>query len=185
MTVTYFKRYSMQYDLRGDEVCSPPLPAGYSLQPWNNRILKGHAEAKYLSFQNELDSNVFPCLGNLDGCVRLMKEISCRQGFLANATWLLCYEDPMTGIRENCGTIQGIRELVDVGSIQNLGIAPNHRGMGLGSILLKQSLAGFKKSGMQFVRLEVTAHNVGAHRLYQRMGFETVRTVYKSIELAY
>jgi len=33
--------------------------------------------------------------------------------------------------------------------------------------------------------LEVTAENVGAIRLYQRLGFRNVRTVYKAVEVAY
>jgi ribosomal protein S18 acetylase RimI-like enzyme len=34
------------------------------------------------------------------------------------------------------------------------------------------------------VYLEVTSHNQGAIRLYQRLGFETIRTVFKSVEIA-
>jgi len=33
--------------------------------------------------------------------------------------------------------------------------------------------------------LEVTAQNSGALRLYSRLGFKTVKTVYKAVELAY
>ncbi len=175
----------MQFDLRQKELGTGPLPAGYCLVPWSGKILNQHAMAKFESFKNELDANVFPCLGEYEGCLRLMKEISCRQGFIASATWLVTFEDANTGQLESCGTVQGIREQVDVGSIQNLGIAPLHRGKKIGSILLRQSLAGFQSAGIEFVRLEVTASNVGALRLYERMGFETVRTVYKSIDLAY
>ena len=45
--------------------------------------------AKYLSFHSEIDANVFPCLGEYDGCVRLMQEISRKDGFLPEATWLV------------------------------------------------------------------------------------------------
>ena len=33
--------------------------------------------------------------------------------------------------------------------------------------------------------LEVTAQNYGAIRLYQRMGFSKLRTVYKAVDLAH
>ena len=211
MTVTYFKRFRMQVDLRqtlakSDEQCrrcvdshfahtvNPKetgldsfiqLPDGYELHPWDNRLISAHGNAKYLSFRNEIDSNVFPCLGEADGCLKLMKEISCRQGFIPAATWLATKRDPQTGEIQYCGTVQGLRDQIEVGSIQNLGIVPEHRGHGLGSELLTQSLAGFYSQGIKFVTLEVTSHNVGAIRLYRRLGFKIVRTVYKSADLNY
>ena len=196
MTVTYFKRFRMQCDLRqhaqaessnskSSETTARSLPNGYALEPWDNRLLKGHANAKYQSFKNELDSNVFPCLANEDDCLKLMNEISCRQGFIPEATWLVTKTDASDGSVLNCGTVQGIRNQVEVGSIQNLGIAPEHRGSGLGSALLSASLAGFHSVGIKFVTLEVTSHNLGAIRLYERLGFQVVRTVYKSADLTY
>ena len=185
MTVTYFKRYRMQFDLRDGLVNPAELPSDYQLVSWRGDILEAHANAKYRSFREELDANVFPCLGDAEGCLRLMKEISCRQGFIPRATWLVTYVDPDTGQKENCGTVQGIREQTDVGSIQNLGIAPGHRGKGLGTVLLANALRGFSYEGIKFVNLEVTAQNYGAVRLYQRMGFRTLRTVFKSIDVNY
>ena len=44
------------------------------------------------------------------------------------------------------------------------------------------SLAGFKSAGVERVFLEVTAQNDSAVRLYQRIGFHSVKTVYKAIE---
>ena len=193
MTVTYFKRFRMRCDLR--QHSSGPdanrsvtervnLPNGYALEPWDNRLLKAHANAKFQSFKNEIDSNVFPCLANEDDCLKLMNEISCRRGFIPEATWLVTKTES-DGVVLNCGTVQGIRNQVEVGSIQNLGIAPEHRGFGLGSALLNASLAGFHSAGIKFVTLEVTSHNLGAIRLYERLGFQVVRTVYKSAELTY
>lgn len=185
MTVTYFKRYRMQFDLRDGCLEADPLAPGYSLVPWSPGTIPRHANAKFRSFREELDANVFPCLGDAEGCLRLMKEISCRQGFIPKATWLITCTNPKSGIVENCGTVQGIREQPDVGSIQNLGIAPGHRGKGLGSVLLAHALAGFRSTGIKFVTLEVTAQNYGAVRLYERMGFRVLRTVFKSIDVPY
>ena len=185
MTVTYFRRYRLRDDLREGPLAEFETPVNYLLEPWSPRLLEDHAMAKYRSFQSEMDSNVFACLGDEDGCAKLMKEISCRQGFVPSATWLARFTDPETGAVENCGTIQGITDQVDVGSIQNIGIVPNHRSRGLGRCLLNQSLLGFAKVGIKFVTLEVTSHNTGALRLYEKMGFRIIRTVYKSIDLAY
>lgn len=174
----------MQFDLRDAQFDDVELPAGFALHKWDKRLLPAHAEAKFQSFRNELDSNVFPCLGEPDGCLRLMKEISARQGFVPQATWLVTYADPATGRQENCGTVQGIREKVDVGSIQNIGIVEGHRGKGIGSAMVTQSLRGFQSVGIKIVTLEVTEKNTGALRLYERLGFQVLRTVFKSVELA-
>ena len=184
MSVVFFKRYRMQFDLRDAHLEKIVVPEGYNLLPWRRSLLPAHAEAKFRSFRNELDSNVFPCLGESDGCVRLMREISCRQGFVPQATWLATYLDPVTGREENCGTVQGIREKIDVGSIQNIGIVQDHRGKGIGSAIVRQSLKGFQSVGIKIVTLEVTEKNTGALRLYERLGFQIVRTVFKSVEVS-
>jgi len=183
MALTYFKRYRMEIDLAGLDLSAPELPDGYSLLSWHPSLLDSHADAKYQSFRTEIDSNVFPCLGDSDGCRRLMGEIAGKDGFLPEATWLLAHRDEPGEPIEYCGTIQGIRDRHDCGAIQNLGITPPHRGLGLGSMLLTQSLAGFRRRGLPRVCLEVTSQNDGAIRLYHRLGFRTVRTVYKAVDV--
>lgn len=183
MAVVFFKRYRMQFDMREATFGDLKVPPPFELSEWDRYLLPAHGEAKFRSFRNELDANVFPCLGQAEGCLRLMREISCRRDFVPEATWLVTYTDPETGRRENCGTVQGIRENIDVGSIQNVGIVHAHRGKGIGSLIVQYSLRGFKNIGIKIVTLEVTAKNTGAIRLYGRLGFRIVRTVFKSIEI--
>jgi ribosomal protein S18 acetylase RimI-like enzyme len=183
MGLTYFKRYRMEFDLSGPLYTPPELPAGYLAKPWQDSLLDAHAEAKYESFCIELDANVFPCLGQREGCRRLMREIAYRQGFLGEATWLM--QRCQDGEVQSCGTIQGVRDSQGYGAVQNLGITPSHRGQGLGTHLLFYALRGFQGAGLQRAFLEVTAQNVGAVRLYRRLGFRCVRTVYKAGEVAY
>jgi ribosomal protein S18 acetylase RimI-like enzyme len=184
MGITYFKRYRMEYDLGEALIETPPLPDRYRLLPWRENLVERHADAKYLSFREEIDANVFPCLGDRDGCLRLMRDISRRAGFVPEATWLLI-DTSANKARNACGTIQGITDQLGNGSIQNLGIAPAHRSFGLGTILLAASLAGFKQAGVSRVTLEVTAQNQRALRLYERIGFRSIRTVYKAAEVAH
>ena len=67
------------------------------------------------------------------------------------------------------------------GSIQNIGVVPGHRGLGLGSVLIAQAVRSFAEQGLGRVTLEVTADNVRAVRLYQRLGFRRAKTIYKVI----
>jgi len=184
MGLTYFKRYRMEIDLGAARLGVCEVPPPYSLSAWSSSLVEAHAEAKFGSFCYEIDANVFPCLGNREGCYRLMREIARRDGFLPGATWLLGRTDEQGGT-EFCGTIQGVRDNRGFGAVQNLGITPLHRGLGLGTTLLFRTLNGFREAGLEQAYLEVTAQNVRAVRLYERLGFHTVRTVYKAADVAY
>jgi len=62
---------------------------------------------------------------------------------------------------------------------------PEHRGRGLGAVLMARALAGFQRVGLTRAFLEVTSQNDTAISLYRKLGFSKVRTVYKVIEVAY
>jgi ribosomal protein S18 acetylase RimI-like enzyme len=182
MGLTYFKRYRMEIGLTGLDLSPPGLPDGYTFLGWNDSLLDAHAETKHVSFRDEIDAHVFPCFSELAGCKRLMREITRKEGFLPQATWLAVFR--RTGRRPiPCGTIQGIRDRQGMGSVQNLGIAPSHRNRSVGTSLLFKALAGFSEAGVTRVHLEVTADNQGAIRLYRRLGFVAVKTVFKAAEV--
>jgi ribosomal protein S18 acetylase RimI-like enzyme len=84
------------------------------------------------------------------------------------------------GIPEDCGTIQGLGPTEVVGSIQNVGVVPEHRGLGLGRALVLKSLEGFALARRRRIVLEVTATNRPAVELYRSIGFRTVRTMYRT-----
>ncbi len=150
--------------------------------PYSEDLLREHATAKYQSFRQELDSDVFPCLGRRDGCLRLMREIASRASFIPEATWLLRFRDDR-GRFQPVGTIQGL-QLDGWGAIQNLGVQAGHRGRGLGSILMYRAAVGFRSVGLTRMHLEVTTDNTSAIRLYERLGFKRTQVVYKASEVA-
>jgi hypothetical protein len=175
MIVSYYKRIRMTMVLPA-ALAPPHLPPGYRFVAWSESLTGVHAAVKFRSFHTELDSHVFPCLGDRYGCLRLMREIRRKPGFLPAATWLISYCDDM------CGTIQGVVENGAMGAIQNLGVVPEHRGFGLGRALLLKALHGFRSQLVPRVYLEVTADNDAAIRLYEEIGFERNRVLYKAVE---
>jgi len=183
MGLTYFKRFRMEFDLSDSVPPSGPIPAGYDLVPYSEELIREHATAKYQSFRQELDANVFPCLGRRDGCLRLMREITSRATFIPESTWLCRYRDPESNQLLPVGTIQGL-QIDDWGAVQNIGIDPDHRGHGLGSILLSRAGMGFRRVGLNKMHLEVTTDNIAAIRLYERLGFRRAQVVYKAAEVA-
>lgn len=182
MESTYFKRFRMEVDL-GRPRLAPPAPPGYRIVPWNEALLDVHARTKHRSFRDEIDAHVFPCLGDLEGCRRLMQEIRAKPGFLPLATWLVARGASAADLQW-CGTIQGVIDGHGVGMIQNVGVVPGHRGLGLGTWLVERALAGFRARGLRTASLEVTVDNGRAVRLYQRLGFRRTKTLYKATEAA-
>jgi ribosomal protein S18 acetylase RimI-like enzyme len=172
-SISYFKRYKMEADLH--ELPLPQLSADFAFAAWSYELIDAHAECLFGSFQHEIDSQVFPSLGDRQGSLCLMIELTRKRGFLREATWLLM------GPTGPCGTVQGMRERPGVGSIQNIGILPGWRGRGLGEALLLQALHGFRQAGMGRAQLEVTAYNDTAIRLYRRLGFRRAKTLYKAV----
>lgn len=185
MNLHYVKRYRMELDLREWQRPKIELPIDYRLVSWGASLVQAHAEVKYHSFRGEIDSQVFPCLGELDGCERLMSEIQSKEGFLPEGTWLAEYVGAGESRSEYCGTIQAVRTHKGKANIQNIGVAPFHRGRGIGTAIILASLLGLHHLGIRSACLEVTAENEGAVRLYRQLGFRTTRTLYKAVELAY
>jgi GNAT superfamily N-acetyltransferase len=181
MAISHFKRLLMELDLRRVELPLPRLPEGYAFAAWHPVLNDAHARAKFESFAGELDSEVFESLSDLAGCRRLMSDISRHEGFLPGATWLVRFEGNEFSGPSPCATIQGLRRSQWVGTIQNVGVVPEHRGCGLGRALLTKSLLGFRQLGIRQVRLEVTAANKSAVRLYESLGFLVRRTSYRSV----
>ena len=182
MSSTYFKRFRMEADLAVQR-SAPALPPGYRFVSWNEAVIDVHARTKFRAFRDELDAIVFPCLGSLEGCRRLMREIRGKPGFLPAATWLIARGSSPESLQW-CGTIQGVAERGGVGMIQNVGIVPGHRGLGLGRCLVERAVTGFRMHGLGRASLEVTVDNARAMRLYQQLGFRRTRTVYKAVDSA-
>lgn len=181
MRSRYVRRYRMELDLHRSPLPEPVLPAGYGWQPWHRLLADRHAAVKYVSFREEPDALVFPCLGEIDGCRHLVRALARQTCFLPGTTWLVQYESNLNSVPIDCGTIQGLADGPKRGCVQNVGVTPEHRGLGLGRALVLQSLRGFRRAGLRKVTLEVTADNDPAVDLYQGLGFRKTRTLYKEL----
>jgi ribosomal protein S18 acetylase RimI-like enzyme len=181
METRYLKRFRMEIDFRQAPAERAALPEGYRWQAWHPRLLRSHAAAKFASFEQELDSQLFLSLASTSGCEELMRGIVHHPGFLPQATWLIEFTGNGFANPLPCGTIQGLAHSTTLGSVQNVGVAPEHRGLGLGRALVLKSLAGFRRFGLLRVYLDVTADNEPAVELYRAVGFRVVSTSYKEL----
>jgi GNAT superfamily N-acetyltransferase len=180
MSVDHFKRWKLELDLRR-EVPAPVLPSGFAWVAWSPSLCRAHAWVKYQSFRDEMDSEVFLSLSTLSGCRQLMHDIAMHPGFLARATWLIRFEGNDIRGPIAVATVQGIEIEGRRGSIQNVGVLQEFRGMGLGKALMLQALHGFQSAGCTRASLEVTARNWPAVELYRSLGFRLIRTSYRAV----
>jgi ribosomal protein S18 acetylase RimI-like enzyme len=174
--ITYFKRFRMEAGLAN--ATPPEVPPGFEWQAWEPGLLDAHASVLCASFEGQIDSVVFSSLGDAGGCRNLMATLVLKAGFVPGATWLLVGPDGP------CGSVQGLRERRGSGAIQNVGIVPRYRCRGLGAVLVRQAMVGFREAGLTRVSLEVTAQNERAERLYRRLGFRRVKTLYKAVQVS-
>jgi len=75
---------------------------------------------------------------------------------------------------EVSGSVVGYAGVMVVGreaDVQTIAVAPEHRGAGLGAVLLGQVIDEAKRRQCNQVMLEVAADNESALRLYERFGF--------------
>ncbi|MCI0701358.1 MAG: GNAT family N-acetyltransferase [Planctomycetia bacterium] len=172
----YFKRHRMELTLR-HPLPAAELPEGFRWLAWDDSLLAMHAEVKFLSFHQETDALIFPSLSSRAGCHDLMHAIRYRVNFCPRATWLIAGPDGCVG------TIQGLLDENGFGGIQNLGVVPECRGLGLGRALLLQALAGFISVSVPRAFLEVTATNEPAVRMYRAIGFRSHKTIYRAVKL--
>jgi hypothetical protein len=177
-----YKRFRMELDFRFAELPAPVLPDGYHWLAWRPMLSERHAQVKWRSFRGDLDGRVFTCLSEIEGCRRLISDIGRQPKFCTEATWMVAFQPEPSWPADDCGTIQGISRTGGVGSIQNVGIVPEHRGNGLGKAIVLKSLAGFQQQGLTYASLEVTALNRVAVRLYQTLGFRITRVLYREAE---
>ena len=161
------------------------MPPGYRLLAWHPDRLADHAEAKFLSFRHEIDADVFSCLGDSDGCFKLMEEISDTRRISARSNLAgRMYNGDGTNDRV-------LRHDPGRPRFAPPGWHPKHRHHAATSApragfrAIFAALAGFQQVGLPRAYLEVTAQNEPAVRLYRNLGFVRTKTLYKTVEFAY
>ncbi|HEY3333781.1 MAG TPA: GNAT family N-acetyltransferase [Candidatus Limnocylindrales bacterium] len=149
-------------------VPSPPVPAGYAARPFDRTR---DAETWPDAFNEAFAAHPTPLrLDPLD-----LRRWLGEPGFRDDDTILL--EDSAGEIAGFVSTDPRYRpdgSLIGRAELWAIGVAPAHRGRGLGRALLAIGIGWLRALGVETVTLSVSARNPTALALYQRAGF--VRT---------
>ncbi len=150
----------------------PPAPVVF--EPWSERHLPAAAELIALSYQGHVDSRINDQYRSVAGAGRFLHNIVQYPGcgtFFVPAS--LVAADARTG--QLYGLSLASQVAPRVGHITQICVDPAQRGRGIGVELMWRSLRAFIERGCEAASLTVTTSNTGAVRLYERLGFRTIR----------
>lgn len=146
---------------------------------WQDKFIGSAAEVIYDSYQGSYDSTICWDYQSRQGCLRFVRNLienpACGQFF---------GEDTLVALDSRgqlCGILLGTRISRGTAMIPQISIRRDCQGRGLGSAMLNTYLAHCREQGLARVTLSVSEGNDRAFRLYQRKGFEILKSFHAFI----
>ena len=170
-----FRRNFMMADLGNVRA----LPVGKAttraeFQRWHEREQEQAARLIARAYQGHVDAEINDLYRSVSGARRFLTNIVQYPGcgsFFQNGSYTAV--DLLTG--QLLGVSLASLVAFDVGHITQICVDPHVRAKGVGYELMRHSLTALAEAGCRKVSLTVTASNVDAIGLYERLGVETLR----------
>src|SRR5215469_9809910 len=174
----HFRLYARQFMLLAlDEaqVRNKPLSSAFRMEPWTDRAFDTAARLIHLSYADHVDGDINDQYRSEGGGMKFLRNIVLLPGcgqFMQEASFLMV---PVTGDRP-VGMVLTSSVSDRVGHTTQICVAPGYQGHGVGRALMEQSIHALHKRGFNALSLTVTASNGPAVRLYEQLGFRTIKT---------
>ena len=165
-----YPRLFLGLELRTTSPPAPFVPAGLVLAPWAPQDYQPAAELIHACYEGHTDAQINDQYRSLHGSLRFLHNIVRFPGcgvFEARFSWIL--RDGSS--RAPIGLVLVSRVGDRVGHVTQLCVSPQHRGHGLGRLLLGRCARSLLDEGFDAVTLTVTEDNAEAVRLYEAFGF--------------
>jgi ribosomal protein S18 acetylase RimI-like enzyme len=165
-----YPRLFLGLDLRAAAAQAAAGPAEAVLAPWMPQDYQSAAELIHACYEGHIDAQINDQYRSLHGSLRFLHNIVRFPGcgvFESKFSWVL--RDGSS--RAPLGLVLVSRVGDRVGHVTQLCISPQHRGRGLGRLLLERCAQSLLLAGLDAVTLTVTEGNTEAVRLYERFGF--------------
>ncbi|HTC65407.1 MAG TPA: GNAT family N-acetyltransferase [Candidatus Saccharimonadales bacterium] len=148
--------------------------SGLILERWDHRYFEQCARLIQLSYASHVDGEINDQYRSESGALRFLKNIIILPGcgqFQPEASFVLRapYENQLVAVILNSRVANG------VGHTTQICAMPGYQGRGLGRRLMEASLQALRVRNFHTVSLTVTSGNERAVRLYERLGFTTVK----------
>jgi len=173
--LTSFRRIFMTVELAA-VAALPRASAGpeIAVQEWAESRQEEAAQVIAAAYDGHVDAEINDQYRSAAGARHFLLNIVQYPGcgtFHQPSSWV-AYD---TAARRACGVCLASLVAPEVGHITQICVHPDWKGRGVGFELLRCSLRSLAAAGSQTATLTVTASNDTAVRLYERVGFETLR----------
>lgn len=169
-----FERNFMRIDLRCAPLGEGRIRCPIFVEKWSDHYQDAAGELIAAAYTGHIDSRINDQYRSAAGSRRFLYNIVQYPGcgmFYRPASYAAF--DARTG--RLCGISLASLVAPECGHITQICVTPAVRGTGVGHELLRRSLTTLRDAQCCFASLTVTASNVAAVALYERMGFVTAR----------
>ena len=173
-----FRLYTRQFmllPLDQTQLGGTELSAGLRLERWHDRYFEPCARLIQLAYANHVDGEINDQYRSEAGALKFLKNIVILPGcgqFQAEASFALrpVGSDRLVGVVLTSAVSHG------VGHTTQICVMPGYQGQGLGRQLMEASIQALRARGFTALSLTVTSVNATAVRLYEHLGFRTIKT---------
>jgi ribosomal protein S18 acetylase RimI-like enzyme len=148
--------------------------AGLILERWDHRYFEACARLIQLAYANHVDGEINDQYRSESGALRFLKNIIILPGcgqFQPEASFVL--RAPHTN--HLAGVVLTSCVATGVGHTTQICVMPGYQGRGLGRLLMEASIQALRARRYTAVSLTVTSSNDRAVRLYEQLGFATIK----------
>lgn len=172
-----FRLYTRQFMLLDLQkgLKAAALPSGLRVDRWSDRYFEPCAKLIYLSYADHVDGEINDQYRSIPGALRFLKNIILLPGcgqFVPAASFVL----RQPGSDELVAAVLTSEVSPGVGHTTQICVVPGYQGHGLGRMLMHKSSEALRSFKFKELTLTVTTENRTAVRLYDRLGFRTIKS---------
>lgn len=151
-----------------------PLSPAFRLETWNDRFFEPCARLIQLAYANHPDSEINDQYQSESGALRFLKNIIILPGcgqFLPEASFVVrsAIENRVIAMALNSNVSWGVAHTTQIC------VMPGYQRHGLGAQLMRASADALRAMNYHALTLSVTSLNQRAVRLYEKLGFRTIK----------
>lgn len=169
------RRQFMLVELPAIPYHSPETHNGLRLESWTDRCLEPCAHLIQRAYTDHVDGEINDQYRTEIGAMKFLRNIVLLPGcgqFFPDASFVVRPGPGETPI----GMVLTSTVAPGVGHTTQICVLPGYQKNGLGRRLMEASLAALQQHGYRALSLTVTAINANAVRLYENLGFHTVKS---------
>jgi len=170
-----YTRQFMLLDLRKPAESKPGPSGSLRLDRWNDRFFEPCAKLIYLCYADHIDGEINDQYRSRSGALKFLKNIILLPGcgqFIPGASFVL----RQPGDDELIAVVLTSEVSPGVGHTTQICVLPGYQGHGIGRMLMQTSAEALRGMRFRELTLTVTTENTSAVRLYESLGFNTIRT---------